>query len=82
MEMVTVRNALTGKFECHYRMQLLSMTSLQLNATEAKGQTGADQKLMDGLVDIVNTYSKRTHCRTVNWVSYLLIKLIKAFIKH
>ena len=37
MEEIMTRNALMGKFKCHYQMLLISMTSLQLNPSEAQG---------------------------------------------
>ena len=40
IEMVTVRNALIYKFKCHYRMWLISMTSLWLNPSKASTDWG------------------------------------------
>ena len=46
-EMIAVRNTLTGEFECHYQMWLISMMSLHLNLFEVQDQPGNNWELTD-----------------------------------
>ena len=78
--MIMVRNNLTGEFECCYWTQLISRAFLHLNLSDNKGHPGVDWELTDWWTKQVPTH-KKTHSRTVNQVSYLLIKLTKTFRK-